>query len=125
MLRPRNIVISSALIITVALATLALVSPVDSESWTPPEAPALRGPLAVNERLTGAELLATGKIVGPEDVDVDSEGRVYAGLADGRIVRVLKDGTVEDFANTGGRPLGMEFDSGGRLIVADAWKGLL
>ena len=29
------------------------------------------------------------------------------------------------FANTGGRPLGIEFDGQGNLIVADAYKGLL
>lgn len=104
---------------------LAVTSPIDSEAWTPPSAPALAGAYAANDRLARAELLALGKISGPEDVDVDAEGRVYAGLEDGRIVRVLADGTVEDFANTGGRPLGLAFDAGGRLIVADAWKGLL
>lgn len=111
--------------LAVLLGIFWLRSPVDSAAWDPPAAPALTGVLAANERLRGAELLAQGKIVGPEDVDVDAEGRVYGGLADGRIVRVLADGTVEEFANTGGRPLGLEFDSGGRLIVADAWKGLL
>lgn len=111
--------------IAIAILALAVISPVDSSAWNPPEVPPLTGVLAVNDRLTGAELLGLGKIAGPEDVDVDAEGRVYGGLADGRIVRLLADGSVEDFANTGGRPLGMEFDSGGRLIVADAWKGLL
>lgn len=113
----------AALVLLVIVA--ALRTPVDSVAWNAPEAPALTGVLAPNERLKGAELLALGKIRGPEDVDVDAEGRVYAGLGDGRIARILADGSVEEFANTGGRPLGLEFDSGGRLIVADAWKGLL
>jgi len=119
-------------ILALLLAALALLlvaaavrSPVDSVAWNPPQAPEAVGVLAPNERLTGAELLALGQIRGPEDVDVDAEGRVYAGLDDGRIVRILADGRVEDFASTGGRPLGLEFDAGGRLIVADAWKGLL
>lgn len=111
--------------VALALAALAISSPINSSAWDAPPALELAGVLAANERLAGAQLLAQGKISGPEDVDVDSEGRVYAGLADGRIVRVLADGSVEEFANTGGRPLGLEFDSGGRLIVADAWKGLL
>ena len=38
---------------------------------------------------------------------------------------MLADGTVETFADTGGRPLGLAFTAGGRLIVADARKGLL
>jgi hypothetical protein len=32
---------------------------------------------------------------------------------------------VETFVQTGGRPLGMKFDAGGSLIVADAFRGLL
>src|SRR6185436_12749100 len=62
---------------------------------------------------------------GPEDVAIDADGRIYAGLDDGRIMRLQSDGTrAEEFANTHGRPLGLIFD-GGNLIVADAIKGLL
>lgn len=111
--------------LAVLFLVLAFASPVRSVAWDAPAPPPLAGVLAPNERLAGAGLLAQGKIAGPEDVDVDDQGRVYGGLADGRIVRILADGSVEDFANTGGRPLGMEFDAGGRLIVCDAWKGLL
>jgi hypothetical protein len=48
-------------------------------------------------------------------------------MEDGRIVRWPKDGRSgpEVFATTGGRPLGMDFDTAGNLIVADANKGLL
>src|SRR5512142_3327697 len=45
---------------------------------------------------------------GPEDVVVDTAGRVWTGLEDGRIVRIPPDGgepTV--IADTGGRPLGL------------------
>ena len=42
------------------------------------------------------------------------------------MVRMLADGSgVEMFVQTGGRPLGMKFDAGGNLIVADAFRGLL
>lgn len=100
-------------------------SPVDSRAWKPPEPPPLEGELARNELLQQAELLAVGDVYGPEDVDVDPAGRVYGGTQDGKIVRVWPDGRVETWANTGGRPLGMEFDRNGNLIVADAYKGLL
>ncbi|MBV2352929.1 SMP-30/gluconolactonase/LRE family protein [Streptomyces sp. J2-1] len=68
--------------------------------------------------------------VGPEDVVVDAEGRVLAGLADGRVVRVhnVEDpdlARVEDFASTGGRPLGLEPLPDGDLLVCDAERGLL
>ena len=55
------------------------------------------------------------------------EGAVlFTGTADGKIKRVsLLNEAVEDFADTGGRPLGLRFDPQGRLIVCDAKKGLL
>ena len=63
---------------------------------------------------------------GPEDVAVDGEGRVVAGLEDGRIVRVVPaDGSVETLADTRGRPLGVEVDADGSLVICDAYRGLL
>ncbi|PAV25431.1 gluconolactonase [Tamilnaduibacter salinus] len=100
-------------------------SPVDSRAWTPPVAPGLDGKLAPNERLRLAELLAKGQVTGPEDVDVDQAGRIHAGLSDGRIVRIWPDGKVERWVDTGGRPLGLDFDRRGNLIVADASRGLM
>lgn len=67
---------------------------------------------------------------GPEDVVVDAEGRVLAGLADGRIVRLTlsDEGRLDHYevvARTGGRPLGLEVTAGGALLVCDARRGLL
>lgn len=63
---------------------------------------------------------------GPEDVLVDDEGRVYTGLEDGRIVRVSeRGGRIDTVADTGGRPLGIEFHGDGELLVCDADHGLL
>lgn len=114
-------------LLVVALSVyLALTSsPIDPLSWTPPKAPAMTGVMEPNDTLMKAELLAQGQIVGPEDTAVDSQGRVFAGLDDGRIVRIGADGKAETFVETGGRPLGLAFDKAGNLIVADAWKGLL
>jgi len=100
-------------------------APIDPVAWIPPEAPKLEGILAPNTLLNQSEVLGEGKVKGPEDVAVDSAGRIYSGSADGRITRILHDGQVETFANTGGRPLGLHFDAQGNLIVADAKKGLL
>ncbi len=100
-------------------------SPVDSQAWAPPPPPDMIGPLSANQHLQLADLLAKGQVYGPEDTAVDGQGRVYAGTQDGKIVRVWPDGRVEDWLETGGRPLGMVFDRDGHLIVADAWKGLL
>ncbi|GAA4128557.1 SMP-30/gluconolactonase/LRE family protein [Nocardioides fonticola] len=67
---------------------------------------------------------------GAEDVVVvpsgPHEGAVYTGTADGGIWRVGHDGaSVERVADTGGRPLGIELDPDGRLLVCDARRGLL
>jgi sugar lactone lactonase YvrE len=58
--------------------------------------------------------------------DVDNEGRIYGGFLDGRIIRFSPNGeNIGVFANTKGRPLGLDFDNEGNLIIADAVKGLL
>lgn len=115
------------LLLLLALAGyLALTpSPIDPLAWEAPAAPPMTGVMEPNDTLMKAELLAQGQIHGPEDTAVDAQGRVYAGLHDGQVVRIAADGKVEPFADTGGRPLGMEFDAQGNLIVADAYKGLL
>lgn len=100
-------------------------SPVDSKAWTPPNPPELTGPLAANEWLREADLLALGQVYGPEDTIVSDQGVLYTGTQDGHIVKVFPDGRVENWIDTGGRPLGMVFDHEGNLIVADAWLGLL
>lgn len=115
-----------ALLVAVLAVYLALTpSPIDPLAWTPAKAPPMTGVMEPNDTLMKAELLAQGQIVGPEDTAVDSQGRVFAGLDDGRIVRIGADGKTETFVETGGRPLGLAFDKSGKLIVADAWKGLL
>ena len=115
------------LILVLAISGLVLVlwpSPLDSAAWQPPEPPAMEGHYEPNDALEEAELIARGRVSGPEDTEVDARGRVYAGLDNGTVVRV-DDGDVSPFADTGGRPLGLEFDSEGNLIVADAQRGLL
>lgn len=67
---------------------------------------------------------------GAEDVVVGTSGRdegaVFTGTEDGGIFRVSHDGShVDRIAQTGGRPLGLEIDPDGRLLVCDAHRGLL
>ena len=59
---------------------------------------------------------------GPEGVNVDREGNVYGGGADGIIRKLAPDGTVTELANTGGRPAGMALDRDGNLFVCDPGK---
>ena len=100
--------------------------PIDPVAWSPDPAPALDGDFSENQVLHGMELFATPDSHGPEDVAIDSEGRVYVGVEEGLILRYSADGSdPKAFADTGGRPLGLDFDTNGNLIVADAAKGLL
>jgi sugar lactone lactonase YvrE len=62
----------------------------------------------------------------PEDVVVDGEGRIYAGVDDGRILRLSPDGRrIDVIADTGGRPLGLELYGEDELLICDARAGLL
>src|SRR5450759_3715949 len=89
-----------------ALLALALVIlayllfwpvPIDPVVWQPAANPAMSGPYAPNDRLSGMRRLPeVGP--GPESVAIDRDGRVYTGLQDGRVVRMLADGSgVETF----------------------------
>jgi sugar lactone lactonase YvrE len=63
---------------------------------------------------------------GAEDVVVGSDGSVYTGTEDGSVFRVTHDGRrIDRVAHTGGRPLGIEIDPEGRLLVCDAHRGVL
>lgn len=67
---------------------------------------------------------------GAEDVVVGTHGRdegaVFTGTEDGSVLRIAHDGRrIDRVAHTGGRPLGIEYDADGRLVVCDARRGLL
>jgi sugar lactone lactonase YvrE len=126
-MRKKLILRGLALIFLAVLLYLLLWPvPVSPAAWTPPAAPQLTGPFARNNKLAGIQRLETGGGFAPEDVALDSRGRIYGGMDNGRIVRLQADGThPEGFANTHGRPLGLIFDRSDNLIVADADKGLL
>lgn len=102
-------------------------SPIDSHGWQPPSPPAMNGPLSPNERLRLSDILAKGQLGHPEDTAMDAQGRLYTGTSDGWILRLDPDNgdEPERWVDTGGRPMGLVFDQNGRLIVADAERGLL
>jgi sugar lactone lactonase YvrE len=66
---------------------------------------------------------------GCEDVVVGThgpdEGAVFTGTVDGSLWRIGPDGRVRHLGHTGGRPLGIEIEPDGRLLVCDARSGLL
>lgn len=77
---------------------------------------------AAGERLTVVPVPGHGA----EDVLVADDGSVYTGTEDGVVWRVRDDGArLERVADTGGRPLGLEWLPDGRILVCDARRGLL
>jgi sugar lactone lactonase YvrE len=114
--------------IVVAIGAFLLLWPVRVApvAWEPGPNRGLTGLLANQETLKVTPIDV--KAVGPEDVTLGPDGMLYTGLLDGRIVKMPASpgaGAMEDVVNTGGRPLGLQFDASGNLIVADAFKGLI
>lgn len=100
--------------------------PIEPRAWQAPPDPGYTGKFAPNDRLKAMELLPIANCHGPEAVAFDDQGRIYAATHEGFIVRLQPDGSnAEKWADTKGRPLGIDFDGKGNLIVADAYRGLL
>ena len=100
--------------------------PIDPADWEPPPVPALEGDYAPNRILQQMELFETPGTRGPEDVAVGEDGSIFVGVEEGKILRYDANGSgVMVFAETSGRPLGLDFDLDGNLVVADAVRGLL
>jgi len=80
---------------------------------------------AAFQRITNPVRTEIPDIHGAEDLEAGPDGRLYASLADGRIMARTSNGNWAEFGNTGGRPLGLSFAPDGSLFVADALRGLL
>jgi sugar lactone lactonase YvrE len=122
----RILLVLLVLIIVIIVYFVAWPVPVDPVSWEAPPNQGYTGKFATNDRLKAIELFPIGDNHGPEDIALDAQGRIYAATHEGRIVRLKSDCTnPENWVETGGRPLGIDFDNDGNLIVADAYRGLL
>lgn len=116
----------AVLLMAIVLYFLFWPVPIEPVAWEAPPNPGYTGPYAVNTRLSGLTTFDLGGSHGPEDIALDDEGRIYAATHEGHIVRLQPDGSEpEVWADTGGRPLGIDFDAAGHLIAADAYRGLL
>ncbi len=115
------------ILILAAIAYLALFPmPLKPVIWSAPKAPGYAGAHAANQKLAGLTTIAIGKDEGPEHIAIGPDGKLYAAVASGAILRMNPDGAAQEvFANTDGRVLGFDFDTAGRLIAADAYRGLL
>jgi len=109
----------------IALYLTMWPTPVSSVSWQAPENKGYIDEFSVNNKLSSVELISLNGEEGPEDFAVNSQGDVFFALLGGKVMKIDAENNISEFANTGGRPLGIEFAPNGDLIVADAYKGLL
>jgi sugar lactone lactonase YvrE len=117
-------VVALLLLLTVYLSVWPV--PVKARVWQAPPAPGYAGPHVMNQRLAGLQHIALNGEEGPEHVVLARDGWLYAAMASGRILRMRPDGSGQQvFVDTGGRPLGFDFDAQGRMLIADGMKGLL
>ncbi len=115
-----------AVVLVLAVYLALWPVPIRAVAWHAPPVPGYTGAHAPNDKLAGLTLIALGAEAGPEHVVLGPDGKLYAAMASGNIVRMSPDGAGQEvFVNTGGRVLGFDFDAAGRLIAADAVKGLL
>ena len=117
-----------AVVVCVLLLALYLAthpSPIDPEAFHPPEPRPMEGPLARIELLRQGKKWSTDPYVGPEGPLVEAGPKLTAGMLGGAIVELTPGGKPRELANTGGRPLALARDAQGRIVIADADKGLL
>ncbi len=116
----------------VVLAVYLLLFPVaiSPKAWEAPLDKGYVGDFAPNTDLAAlTEVPLPDGIYGPEDI-VEMNGEIYVSSQNGKIFRFdAQSNTFTVFAETGGKPLGMEVLVNGqgesRLIVADPYLGLV
>lgn len=114
---------AAALLAVLLLYLLAWPVPIEPVSWQAPGDRGLIDPFEINDRLQVARGIRIDPYEGPEDATVGIDGRIYATTASGHVIEI-HNGRVREFSNPGGRPLGIETDRDGTLVVANAFVGL-
>jgi len=123
-----NVLAAAVALAAAGAAAYLCLWPVPAEpvAWPAPRPPGYVGPHAPNTRLAGLHRIDIGSDFGPEHIAFGPDGKLYAAMTSGTLLRMDADGEQREvFASTGGRVLGFDFDAQGRMLVADAVKGLL
>jgi sugar lactone lactonase YvrE len=120
----RLLVLISLAVAAIALYLLLWPVPVDPVAWQAPVDRGMVDPFGPDDRLKYVRGIDLGDHDGPEDVAAGWDGRLYATTKSGKVLQVDGYGRVREFADVGGRPLGIELDADGSLVVANAYLGL-
>ncbi len=118
--------IIAALVLTLIAYLLFWPVAIDPAKWSAPPNEGYTGNFAPNDGLARVTRISLSNFTGPEDAAVGPDGHIYMATHEGAIAKYDPNtGAVDAFAQTGGRPLGVEFSNDGTLYVADAYRGLL
>ena len=96
--------------------------PIEPVAWSAPPDRGFADPFAPNDLLAVATGIDLGAHQGPEDATL-GPGGIFISTYSGKVLRYSNSG-VEEFAATGGRPLGIATSPDGSLVVANAYLGL-
>ncbi|MFZ6722151.1 SMP-30/gluconolactonase/LRE family protein [Undibacterium sp. Ji49W] len=122
-----RLVLTLLALLAAVLAYLLLAPvPINPVAWQATPFTGYSPPHARNEKLAALKTIAIGDETGPEHIAMGPDGRLYAAVTSGAILRMQPDGSQREvWVNTGGRVLGFMFDAAGNMIAADAFRGLL
>ncbi|MCZ8528582.1 strictosidine synthase family protein [Alteromonas sp. PRIM-21] len=110
-----------------ALAYLLLWPvPIDPVSWQAPKNAGFTKAFTENSRLAELSYIDIEGEEGPEDFAINKAGTIATATHSGAVL-LMKQGQTSftSWINTNGRPLGLEYDNKGNLLIADAHRGLL
>lgn len=114
-----------AIVVAILLYVLAWPVPIDPVAWDAPIDRGLTGVFDRNDQLRLARSIDLGAHEGPEDVALGRDGFLYATTHSGDVLKISPTGrSIEVFASPGGRPLGIEVDADGSLLIANARFGV-
>ena len=115
----------SALLASLLLYLLFWPVPIAPVAWDAPQNLGLVDPYTPNDRLRRMRLFDLRNHNGPEDIVAGPNGQIYTATSDGNVIQLNPSGgDIKVFAHVGGRPLGLEFNAAGELIIANAYVGL-
>ena len=120
----RNLALIGSALVLALLYLLLWPVPIDPVAWEAPVNQGLVDPFETNDQMKFLRSIDLGEYSGPEDVALGADGQLYATTAGGKILRIDSSGRITEFADTGGRPLGIETDADGSLVVANAYVGI-
>jgi len=122
----RLLILVLALLAIVFSYLLLAPVPINPVAWQATPFAGYSPPHARNEKLAALKTIEIGEETGPEHIAIGPDGKLYAAVTSGAILRMQADGSQREvWVNTGGRVLGFMFDTAGNMIAADAFRGIL